>query len=81
MPLIINPLTSSLLGGGQEPEDGVNVLIEGVDAGAGDGVAKELHCGAGQDALLYVDDKPGLAEAVEDLSEVALMFLEGPAGH
>ena len=42
-------------------------------------MAEELHCGASQDAFIHVDDKPCLAEAVEDLPEVVLVLLEGLA--
>lgn len=68
--------------GGRRREllDGGHLLREGADPLVIDYVAEEIDLGLVEDALLEVDGEVVGAEAGEDLSEVELVLLGGPAG-
>ena len=62
-------------------EDGGDLLLQGADALGVDVVSKELSGRFGQRAFVQVHRQLGMAKAGEDLLEVLLVLLDGPAAY
>ncbi len=62
-------------------EHRLHVAAQGLDAGGGHLMTKELDGGGGEHALLRVDDQARLAQPREDFSQMLQMFLFISAGY
>ena len=67
--------------GAEETEDGGDLLLQGADAIGVDMVSEELDGRLDQHALVQVNHQLGVVEAGEDLPEVLIVFLDGPAAY